>query len=56
MVIGENDSDDDACAGFEESEDLLKVLEDSEVEDAVESPTGIEFEDILGKKDVLIQK
>ena len=55
MVIGENDGDDDACTGFEDGEDLLKVLEDSEVEDAVESHTGIEFEDILEEDDVLIQ-
>ena len=43
MVIGENDSDDDACAGFE----------DSEVEDAVESRAGVEFEDLLEEEDVL---
>ena len=42
-------------AGFEDSEDLLKVLEDSEVEDAVESRAGVEFEDILEEDDVLIK-
>ena len=53
---GGNDGDDDACTGFEDGEDLLKVLEDREVEDAVESRKDIEFEDIIEEDDALIQK
>ena len=56
MVIGENDADDGACTGFEDGEDLLRVIEDSEVEDAVESRKDTEFEDIFEEDDVLIQK
>ena len=56
MVIGENDTDDGACTGFEDGEDLLEVLENSEVEVAVESRKDIEFEDIIEEDYALIQK
>ena len=56
MVIGENDTDDGACTGFEDSEDLLEVLEGSEVEDALESHKDFEFEDVIEEDFALIQK
>ena len=55
-MIGENDTDYGACAGSEDSGDLLEVLDGSEVEDALESHKDFEFEDVIEEDFALIQK
>ena len=55
-MIGENDTDCGACTGFEDSDDLLEVLDGSEVEDALESHEDFEFDDVIEENFALIQK
>ena len=55
-MIGENDTDYGACTGFEDSEDLLEVLDGSEVEDALEIHDDFEFEDVIEENFALIKK
>lgn len=55
-MIGENDTDFGACTGFEDSDDLLEVLDCREVEDALESHDDFEFEDVIEESFALIQK
>ena len=53
---GENDTDCGARTGFEDSDDLLEVLDGDKVEDALESRDDFEFEDVAEESFALIKK
>ena len=55
-MIGEDDTDCGACTGFEDSDELLGVLDGDEVEDAFESHDDFEFGDVIEKDFALLKK